>query len=539
VSPKKIFNLLTKTEKIILVTAVIVFLMSSITRVSIAMNENSVLVPVYGGVYREGMVGQPVAINPIISSNSVDEDISALIYSPLSDLITHHTTEGEDGRVHTIKIEEGLQWSDGEPLTSDDVIFTIRTIQDPATQSPHYKAWESVVVERVSELQIQVTLSSKFVFFEDNIASLYIIPKHIYGVLPPANLALSSYNIEPIGSGKYEFYKIEKKKNGFISDYILRANEKYYGDKPFIEFMHIKFYEDEKGVTEAFERREVDGFGYMRPMSRVELNTAVINEIPMSRYYALFFNQNLAPILKNDGLRIALDEAIDKERIVRDVWNDRAYITQSPVLITGEENDEEESLELRIENAKERIEKIKIREESISLTIVVPEIDFLVNTANIIKENWNLVGIDEVHIVKLGLNELFEDVIKTNNYEILLFGNSINNPSDIFPFWHSSERFYPGRNLSLYKSQKADTLMEEIRHTEEVDVRRDKLTDLEEIITKDNPAIFLYEPPYTYVYERMLKGFSSPSGLMAHTRDRYKNISQWHIMTARVIKTRE
>ena len=93
------------------------------------------------------------------------------------------------------KLRGGLIWDDGRPLTSDDVLFTMRTIQNLETNSPIYKNWQGVLVERISELQIKFTLPAPYVFFENNLSRLPIIPKHIFGTIPISNLRLSSYNL--------------------------------------------------------------------------------------------------------------------------------------------------------------------------------------------------------------------------------------------------------------------------------------------------------------------------------------------------------
>jgi len=155
------------------------------------VQENTIFVPVQGGAYREGVVGQPTAVNPIISNNPIDQDIGVLLYSRLNDLTASISVE-DDGKVYVAKLKEGLVWDDGSLLTSDDVVFTMRTVQNPEVNSPIYKNWQGVLVERISELQIKFTLPAPYVFFENNIKRLPVIPKHIFNAIPISNLRLSS-----------------------------------------------------------------------------------------------------------------------------------------------------------------------------------------------------------------------------------------------------------------------------------------------------------------------------------------------------------
>ena len=84
---KAILRALSLKERKYLIVLLAVLLISSLGRFALAVQENSEFVPVSGGVYREGIIGQPIAVNPIISANQTDQDISALIYSRLFDLI--------------------------------------------------------------------------------------------------------------------------------------------------------------------------------------------------------------------------------------------------------------------------------------------------------------------------------------------------------------------------------------------------------------------------------------------------------------------
>ena len=122
-----------------------------------------------------------------------------------------------------MRLKEGLTWQDGQQLTSDDVVFTVQSIQDPDAHSPLYQSWQGVTATRVSELEVQFTLTNPYAFFGDNLKNLYIVPKHLYADTPPGNWHLSDYNLKPVGSGPYQFLSYNKNSDGFISSYSLQA----------------------------------------------------------------------------------------------------------------------------------------------------------------------------------------------------------------------------------------------------------------------------------------------------------------------------
>ena len=136
---KKIFSVFSLSERKVFFAAVAVFFISGISGLALAVGENSIMVPIKGGAYHEGFVGQPIALNPITSQNPIDQEISSMIFSRLGGLLSVYDASS-DGRIFNLKLKEGLKWDDGEPLTSDDIIFTIRTVQNPEVNSPFLRA---------------------------------------------------------------------------------------------------------------------------------------------------------------------------------------------------------------------------------------------------------------------------------------------------------------------------------------------------------------------------------------------------------------
>src|SRR3989344_1585016 len=140
----QILKYLTKTEKIFLYSAITIFLASSLLWFSYFLNKNTISVPVQSRAYSEGVVGQPKFINPIIGNTDTDRDLSQIVFSDLTELIDRYNVSS-DGKTWNIFLKSDLLWSDDKPLTSDDVIFTIETIQDPEAHSPLFTAWPGIV----------------------------------------------------------------------------------------------------------------------------------------------------------------------------------------------------------------------------------------------------------------------------------------------------------------------------------------------------------------------------------------------------------
>ncbi len=514
--------------------ALAVLVMALIALAYSVIKEDGTFVSIPGGSYTEGIMGQPVNLNPILSKNSADQEISSLVYSPLYNLLETWNVS-PDGKTYTLELKDGLKWSDGESLTSDDVIFTINTVQNYDAHSPFYQSWQGISAERVSKIQVKLTLLNPNEFFISNIKNLPVIPEHIYGSIPVENFALSEYKLEPVGSGPYEFKNFSKRKDGFITQYHLVKNPYFSGDKPYIPDFYFKFFENVGEVEKALELHQINGYGSMWPIGfdTSTLKGYVTDKMPAYDYYAVFFNQNINPVLKDPNVREALVASIDKEAIIKQVFNNEVSAIGSPILVDGLEN---ATSTYDPALASELISKFKSKNknEPITITISIPDVEFLKQTADIIKNDWQAAGIDQVNIQTVDTTDPVNSPIKTRDYDVLIFGNFLENREDLFPFWHSSQKMYPGLNLALYQNQKADTLMETIRQTSDESQRQELLSKLQSVILNDNPAAFLFSLPYLYVHSSDLRGFE-PNPIKTPS-DIFSNVEKWSITEVRVLK---
>ena len=134
-------------------------------------------------------------------------------------------------------------------------------------------------------------------------------------------------------------------------------------------------------------------------------------------------------------------------------------------------------------------------------------------------------------IIALDPAAVNNDVIRTRDYDAILFGNIFANNPDMFSFWHSSERFYPGLNLSLYNNKAADKLMENIRKNFSEDDRLVDVAKLETTIIEDVPAIFLYSPNYLYITQNNISSLTDWK--LNAPSNRFSKIGEWFINTKR------
>lgn len=546
----RLFKSFSRKEQALFLAALAVFVVSGITVSITTFYQSTTPTPIEGGAYIEGIVGQPIAVNPlIVGDNDADRDLIALLFTGLLDLAESYQTDA-DQKVWTINLKPDLQWSDGHPLTSSDVIFTIGIIQDPDTRSPQFTTWQGVVAERVSEREVRLILKNQYAFFLENLKNLRIAPQHVFDNIPPQNYRLSEFNLKPVGSGAYKFVRLEKQPNGFITNYALTANKNSAVGEPFIQDWEVKFFPGKADAIKALNAREIDGIGGLdsADLESVKIHHQVI-ETNRPRYYAIFFNQGLSLPLKEKAVRTALNEATNKEMLVKDVLGGRGFAVSGPIPpnVTGYDssvftneissaaassstldkagwNPEDDGIRSKV------VQKVKARLE---FDLIVPDVKFLVDTANALKESWKKVGIG-LNTVVLKPSEVVSAAIRPRNYQMILFGNTLNNNPDIFSFWHSSQRFDPGLNLSLFNSKTVDGLLESVRQNINEATRQADLTKLQKLITDEKPAVFLYSPNYLYVTAKNLGGFSAEA--ITVPADRFYKVNEWFLKTARIFK---
>jgi peptide/nickel transport system substrate-binding protein len=628
---KKLPEVLSRREKLAALFALSVLLVSFGTLVQGLYVRNTKEAPAFGGVLQEHIVGSPRFLNPVYADvNDADRDLVQFLFSGLleydeegvlvPDLAKDYEVQ-EGGKVFEFNLKENVRWHDGYPFSADDVVFTVKTIQDPKYKSPIRANWVGVEVEKVSSLKVRFRLSQPYAAFPDRL-TLKIIPAHIWENINPENFALSFYNLQPIGTGPYKLEKISQDKSGRVKEIRLERYRAYYGKDPFISSVLFTFSDkEESSITTQFSKRTTS------------------YQFPLPRYFALFFNLE-APkeqaVVKEKNIREALGYAIDKNLLNEQVFKGGATVIDSPVrsdlfgfqapefthrkdaekalslfakegyaqkegkliqqqtpigeflsnLVRGSSGAEVRKLQECLARDPEvypeasitgifgaLTEKAVIRfqekykaeiltpsgltrgtgavkagtraklnelcgaqpKEDLPLTITITTLDQspLTDVAKNLAAQWKELGIETI-IQTYPQVELERDVIKPRNYQTLLFGEIVGKTPDPFPFWHSSQKKDPGLNLSAYESKEADKLLAEIRKENDEQARSTMYENLQTLLLKDVPALFLYDMPYMYEAAQEVKGIKEH--VIGDPSQRFAGMKNWYIKTKRVLK---
>jgi peptide/nickel transport system substrate-binding protein len=497
-------------------------------------------IKIKGGSFSEGIIGAPVFINPVLAQSPSDKDVTKLVFGSIIwqdkdgnnvyDLAKHFEKIGP--KHYELELKNNIFFHDGVKIDADDLIFTIEKIQNPIIKSPLQSKWEDVVVEKVNNNTVRFTLSQEYSDFIKNF-SIGILPKHIWENVKDEEFILSIYNNKKaIGSGNYKIKEIKYKDSGVPKQYILEKTD--YSDA-YIQKINLFFYDNEIELLDAYKNGKINAAYGLSAVNISNLSKQTNNiTTKFPNIIGLFFNQERQKILKDKNIRKLINITIPRKKIIKDVFLQQAYEINSPLGNKVKEDETtREELHKKIQKngwkkndkgiyQKKENGKVKI----MSLEIATQNEKELIEIANIIKESLKKEGI-QIKIRTFDKGSLHQKIIRPRNYEILLFGYAIERNTDLYSFWHSSQKNDPGINISMYENSIVDKNLELLRKEQKPEL----LEKIESEIIKDVPAVFIYSPAFTYILPKKIKGEKIS---IIEKQDRFNNIKDWYIYTRKI-----
>lgn len=553
------------SDRLILKTLLTLSFIFLIIGGALLSNHARVLIPEKGGSLREGVVGTPRFINPLLAVTPADKDMVSMLYAGLAKLgkdgvvvpdMAESITPSDDGLIYNVILKEHLTFHDGSPVTTDDVIFTVTHAQDPTLKSPLLGNWDGVAIERISEREMNFVLTKPYAPFIENL-TMGILPHTIWDSITTDEMPFSPYNSEPIGSGPYKIRSITRNDSGIPESYILEPFKKYHGQHPLIETVSITFFPNEELLGEALIAQTIDSAADLSPTTLEKVleepgakEHYTLYRSPLPRSFVLFFNQNENVVLRDIAVRNALNVAIDKKQIVQEVLGGYGMPLDGPLLpgfgFDATYTESTSSSLARLDQARDILRtggwKIndttglwekKTNTETLELKFSISTINTasFEGTAELLQNTWSELGI-AVDVKKFEQSDLAQSIIRPRKYDSLLFGTSIGRELDFYSFWHSSQRSDPGLNVALYANNSVDTLLGDARSNMDSNARRELYLTFAEQIRTDTPALFLYVSEFTYLVPTTVQNISFVG--LASPHERFANIETWYKNTESV-----
>lgn len=570
---------LSRKEKIIIIACLLTLLASLTIIVNYYYKNHQQVTPKSGGYYVEGLIGTPRYINPLYSSiNQTDRDLGRLIYSSLlirnpqgklvNDLAENYQIS-PDGLTYTIKIKDGVKWSNGNRLTAEDVVFTYQAIMDPSYGSPIKNSLNGVDIARIDDLTIRFTLSQPYNAFLD-LLTIGIMPAELWSQIPAESSSLADLNLKPIGSGPYQFKSLTKDQLGSVKSYQLVVNQNYFQSKPYIEELTFKFYNNYEELVAALNDGSINGANYLPQTTAEKLiaaNRYNLKYLGTSQLVAVFINQD-DQALKNKAIRQALILAIDKNQILLKNNNLVSHLANGPILkqnqyydtsltrpafdlakasqlltedgwqlktITAEDvtkaeqdlaNNQGDQGQLKIITDLGSGQWLQKNNQYLTINLTtINEPDYLI-IANQLAEAWQKIGI-KISLNIIDPENINSQIIQQKNYSLLLYGQNLGSENDLTALWHSSQSGPNGFNLSNYRNEKIDKSLEIIRSSLDQTARQQAAKELQSQMNSDLPAIFLYNSSHLYIQHKKIRGYDTD--FIVEPADRFNEINKWYI----------
>lgn len=518
-----------------------------------------VVQPAEGGIYSEGLVGSFMRLNPVLDYyNEPDREVDRLLYSgmlrindrgvPQADLATSWGIS-RDGMIYNFSLSQKAVWHDGQPVTSDDVIFTIQmmTADDSPLPLDVRDFWKQIEVNRLDAKTIQFKLPEPFAPFLDYL-TFGLLPSHLLGDLSMKNLIDDPFNLSPIGSGPYRFDHLITD-GGRITGVVLSAFKDYYVQPPYIDQIALRYYPDAAAAYAAYQAGEIAGIGNVSPdilpkvLTEKGLNIYT-SRLPAMTLILLNLDDPQVKFFQDVNVRKALMQGMNRQAMIDNLMSGQAILADGPIFPgTWAFYD---GIEHYAYNPNQAIELLRTAGYTIPATggtvrtsedgtqlsfeLIFPDDTTHNALANAIQKDWVALGI-QVTLNALPYDKLVEEHLDTRTYQAALVDlNFSRSPDpDPYPFWHQTQ-ISSGQNYSKWDDRQASEYLEQARITTDLAERARLYNNFQVRWSQELPALPFYYPVYTYAVSSEVHGVSI--GPIFDPADRFNHVTNWYLVTS-------
>jgi len=485
---------------------------------------------VNASVLHMSISASPSRINPILATDSASSQISRWIFNAL-------ITYDKDAKIKTelaksyrflddtsleFELRDDVLWSDGEPFTAKDVLFTYNTIISEEIFTPYSSSFNHVKsVEIVDDYKIIVKY--KYPYFKAlETWMMSILPEHI--LKDEKDLMTSKFNQSPIGTGPYTLDKFS-----ISSDIVLEANPKYFISKPKIEKMIFHFVPDSSASFLMLKSRKLD-VGSLTPLQlerqiddEFKQNFSIYEDLAHSYSYV---GLNLTrDKFKDKRVRKALSLAIDREELVDILYFGHGQVCHGPFMPgTGAFNPEVKSPKQDIKEAKRLLSEAGYDENNpFEFTLTTNTGSSRGYAAEILQHQLRKAGVI-VHLRVMEWQAFLNTVVLPRNFEAVLMGWSLGLKPDAYSIWHSESSKKGGFNFVSYENEKVDKLIKKAEKIVDQEKFDEIYREIFALIANDNPYLFLVIPNSITVVNKDIEPVSpSIIGVMHNAIDWIKS----------------
>jgi peptide/nickel transport system substrate-binding protein len=491
----------------------------------------------------QNLPSEPKVITPLLEKDAYGSDVQAGVLEALltrnqvtfeyEPFLAESYWQSGDGLTYRFVLRKGIVFSDGTPMTADDVVFTYNTVLTPGIDCDRYRAsiGEIDSIKKVDDRTIEFKFKKKYFQALETAGTLGIIPQHIYKYKDVKEFNDRAATLA--GSGPYLFDKWERGQQ-----ITMVRNPNYWGPKPSFDKVIYRILVNQQAVFQEFLAGQVDLFTPLPEQYEQEIKNpdfmskfiAYNFPIPNSGYRYIGYNLT-KPMFKDKETRQALTMLIDRKAIIKTIQRGMGIEITGPFSPLSKQADPSISpwpydpagarkklaqagWRLNDQNKLER--DGKVFKFSVAIPAESPIYDKL---SAYIKEQWAKAGIELV-VEPYEFSVLVER-LDNRNYDSAILGWTGGLESDPYQIWHSESIKDKGSNFVSFDNKEADALIDAGRAELDEDKRMEIWHKLHRIIHD--------EQPYTFLQAGMERAFIN--GRMKNTEP-YKvglNSGDWYV----------
>ncbi len=462
-----------------------------------------------------GITSGPNNLDPRIGTDDVSGKTAQLMFNGLMTLDEHLRVvpdlalrlDHPDPLTYLVTLRRGVLFHDGHELTSADVVFTFRSLLDPAFVSPRKGAFRMLrAIDARDRYTVAFTLKEPFGSFPVNL---------VFPIVPDG--AGSRFGDHPIGTGPYRFIS-------YASDdrLDLAAFERYFGGAPKNDGLVLRVVPDD--IMRGLELRKgtmdivVNDLAADIVYQLQQDPSLQVVESPGTDYQYVGLNLR-DPILADVRVRQALGYAIDRHAIID--YLRRGLATPAAGLLPPVSwAFAPDVFTFTYDPAKARalLDEAGYAdpdgdgpEPRFHLSLKISNVEFNRLQSSVIQQNLRAVGI-ALDVRTYEFSTLYADVLKGNFqlFTLQWVGGAVADPDILRRVFHSAQVPPSGFNRGFYRDARVDRLLDAAANAEDDQSRKPLYADVQRIVAEDAPYVSLWCKTNVAVASRSLSGIRIP-----------------------------
>ncbi len=487
--------------------------------------------PDVGGTLHRRLTSDVGTLNFVQHSNLNEKFVLSYLHDALIawndslELIPSIATEWrveDEGRRFVFELDPRATFSDGRPVRASDVVFTLKKIVDPASQSAQYAGLFSgldlsrtrAIGEHTVEVVFNQARASQLLAF-----NIPILPEHVYGVGD-----FSDHDFDVVGTGPYV---LEKRDEGREIRLVRRKD--YWRTKPFLERIVFHIIGDDTTAWNVMRRGDLDAMAIstdrwveaqQSPAAKALMNFHVFYELE----YSFIAWNNRHPALSDPRVRRAMSMALDRRSIIDSIYKGTARIITGP--FTPDQpfyNPQVPAIEYDLAAAAKLLDEAGWSDEdgdgqrerqstplTIELTISAGS-TFSQQVAQILQEALGEIGV-ELKVNPLERAAFFSKIIE-GDFEAALLSWGIDPDPDQFTLFHSTQFPPAGQNFVHYSNPAADELISRGRRELDPKTRIQIYQQLHEVLAEDQPYTWIVQESKKWAVNKRIRDVEVARGI--------------------------